>query len=164
MPRNRNIMTRVQRDLLMGGLLLLFAISFYALTYHFSGYEFEEVPNDVGSTFLPRLMLAALTLESIFLIFSSLRRKGKISADSEKPKQLWHSRPLIMFGAFLAYVYLATLFGYVVSTIVFLVLSFYLLGVRKVWLLVVVPPAITLATYYLFEILLDVYLPSGNLF
>jgi vacuolar-type H+-ATPase subunit I/STV1 len=157
-------MNHVQRDLVMGVLLLVFSISFYVLTYYFSGYEIGELPKDVGPTFLPRLMLAALVLGSISLIFSSLRRKGKIPADSDKPKQLWHSRPLIMFGTFLVYVYLAILFGYVVSTIAFLVLSFYLLGVHKVWVLVVVPPAITLATYYLFETLLNVYLPHGSLF
>ena len=69
-----------------------------------------------------------------------------------------------MFGTFLVYIYLATLFGYIASTIAFMVLSFYLLGVRKVWMLVVIPLAITLATYYLFENLLNVYLPTGSLF
>jgi putative tricarboxylic transport membrane protein len=164
MPGNGSTMTRVQRDLLMGVLLLVFAISFYALSYLFSGYEIEGLPKDVGPTFLPRLVLAVLALESIFLIFFSLRGNGKIPPDSEKQKPLWHSRPIIMFGAFLVYVYLATLFGYIASTIAFLILSFYLLGVHNVWQLVVVPPAITLATYYLFETLLDVYLPSGSLF
>jgi vacuolar-type H+-ATPase subunit I/STV1 len=164
MPRNGSTMNHVQRDLVMGVLLLVFSISFYVLTYYFSGYEIGELPKDVGPTFLPRLMLAALVLGSISLIFSSLRQKAKITADSVKPKQLWYSRPLIMFGTFLVYVYLAILFGYVVSTIAFLVLSFYLLGVHKVWVLVVVPPAITLATYYLFETLLNVYLPHGSLF
>lgn len=164
MPGNRSTMTPVQRDLLMGILLLVFAISFYALTYHFTGYELEEMPGDVGPTFLPRLMLAALALESMFLISFSLRKKGKGSPDSVKPTPVWHSRPIIMFGAFLVYVYLATLFGYIVSTIAFMVLSFYLLGVHRVWVLVVVPPVITLATYYLFETLLDVCLPTGSIF
>ena len=164
MPRKSSTMTHVQRDLVMGVLLLVFSISFYVLTYSFSGYEIGALPKDVGPTFLPRLTLAALVLGSIFLIFSSLYKKGKIPAASDKPKQLWYSRPLIMFGTFLAYVYLAILFGYIGSTIAFLVLSFYLLGVHKVWLLVVVPPAITLATYYLFETLLNVYLPHGSLF
>ena len=164
MPGNRSTMTMKQRNLIMGILLLVFAISFYVLTYHFTGYELEEMPGDVGPTFLPRLMLAALALESTFLISFSLRKKGKCSPDSVKPKPVWHSRPIIMFGAFLAYVYLATLFGYIASTIAFLMLSFYLLGVHRVWVLVVVPPVITLATYYLFETLLDVCLPTGSIF
>jgi putative tricarboxylic transport membrane protein len=164
MPDKKTTMTPAHRDLLMGILLLVFAVLFYILTYHFSGYEIEELPRDVGPAFLPRLMLAALALGAVFLISFSLRRGTRSPVASQKPKPLWHSRPIIMFGAFLVYVYLATLFGYVASTIAFLVLSFYILGVHKAWVLVVVPPLITLATYYLFQTVLSVYLPSGRFF
>lgn len=153
-----------QRNLMMGILILSFAISFYALTYQFTGYEFEKMPGDVGPTFLPRLMLAALALESMFLVFFSLRETGKDSPDLVKPAPFWHRRPIIMFGTFLVYIYLATLFGYIASTIAFMALSFYLLGVRKAWMLAVIPPAITFGTYYLFENLLNVCLPTGSVF
>jgi hypothetical protein len=164
MAANKNYMTMKQRNLMMGILILIFAISFYAMTYHFTGYEFEKMPGDVGPAFLPRLMLIALALESIFLIFFSLIEMGKGSPDAVKPAPFWHRRPIIMFGTFLVYIYLATLFGYIASTIAFMVLSFYLLGVRKAWMLVVIPPAITFATYYLFENLLNVCLPTGSVF
>lgn len=164
MARNESTMTQAQRDLMMGILLLIFAVSFYVLTYHFSGYELEKIPQDMGPSFLPRLLLAVLALESIFLIFFSLRVHISAPADSVRLKSILRGRPLVMFGAFLVYVYLATLFGYVTSTIAFLILSFYLLGVRTVLLLILIPPAITLASYYMFEILLNVYLPTGSLF
>ena len=164
MARNESTMTQAQRDLMMGILLLIFAVSSYVLTYHFSGYEFEKIPQDMGPGFLPRLLLAALALQSIFLIFFSLRAHINAPADSVKLKPILQGRPLVMFGAFLVYVYLATLFGYVTSTIAFLILSFYLLGVRTVLLLVLIPPAITFASYYMFEILLNVYLPRGSLY
>ena len=164
MARNESTMTQAQRDLMMGILLLILAVSFYVLTYHFSGYELEKIPQDMGPSFLPRLLLAVLALESIFLIFFSLRAHISAPADSVRLKSILRGRPLVMFGAFLVYVYLATLFGYVTSTIAFLILSFYLLGVRTVRLLILSPPAITLASYYMFEILLNVYLPIGSLF
>jgi hypothetical protein len=66
-------MTQAERNLMMGILLLIFAIAFFALTYHFSGYELEEIPGDVGVHFFPRILLAALALQAIFLIFFSLR-------------------------------------------------------------------------------------------
>ena len=44
------------------------------------------------------------------------------------------------------------------------VLGFYLLGVRSLWPLILIPPAITMASYYLFGTLLNVFLPSGSLF
>lgn len=164
MATTKNTMSMTYRNLMMGILILIFAIASYAMTYHFTGYELEKMPGDVGPTFLPRLTLAALALESIFLIFFSLIGIRKGSPDKARPVSFWHPRPIIMFGTFLVYIYLATLFGYIASTIAFVVLSFYLLGVRKVWMLVVIPFAITLATYYLFENLLNVYLPTGSLF
>jgi putative tricarboxylic transport membrane protein len=144
--------------------LLIFAIAFFVLTYHFSGYELEEIPKDVGAHFLPRLLLAALALQAVFLIFFSLRDHLKTKVDATKPKALFQVGPFIMLGAFLVYVYLATLFGYVISTMAFMVLGFYLLGVRSLWPLILIPPAITLASYYLFGTLLNVFLPSGSLF
>ena len=157
-------MTQAQRDLMMGILLLIFAIAFFVLTYHFSGYELEEIPGDVGVHFFPRLLLAALALQAISLLFYSLRDHLKTVADTASPKALFQGRPFVMFLAFLVYVYLATLFGYIISTIAFMVLGFYLLGVRSPWPLILIPPAITLASYYLFGTLLNVFLPSGSLF
>jgi putative tricarboxylic transport membrane protein len=157
-------MTQAQRNLAMGVLYLIFAILFFVLTYHFSGYELEVIPHDVGDTFLPRILLVALALQAISLICFSLRDHFKSHDDSTEPKAFFQVRPLVMFGAFLAYVYLATLFGYIISTLAFMVLGFYLLDVRSLWPIIFIPPAITLASYYLFGILLNVYLPSGNLF
>lgn len=164
MVEKESPLTKAQRDLMMGVLLLIFAIAFFVLTYHFSGYELEEIPQDVGADFLPRLLLAALALQAVFLICFSLRDHLKTQADATRPKTLFQVRPFVMFGAFLVYVYLATLFGYVISTMAFMVLGFYLLGVRSPWPLIFIPPAITLASYYLFGTLLNVFLPSGSLF
>lgn len=157
-------MNQVQRDLFVGIALLFFAVFCYVLTYHFSGYEIERVPQDVGPAFLPRLLLAALFIQCVFLVIFSLRGLGKGAADSVKPQTILQGRPFIMLGAFLLYVYLATLLGYILSTIIFLVLGLYLLGVRALWPLILIPPAITFASYYLFESVLDVYLPAGSLF
>lgn len=164
MVEKESALTKAQRDLMMGILLVIFAIAAFVLTYHFSGYELEEIPKDVGVHFLPRLLLAALALQAVFLIFFSLRDHLKTKADATKPKALFQVGPFIMLGAFLVYVYLATLFGYVISTMAFMVLGFYLLGVRSLWPLILIPPAITLASYYLFGTLLNVFLPSGSLF
>ena len=164
MVEKESALTQAQRDLVMGILLLIFAIIFFVLTYHFSGHELEEIPMDVGVRFLPRLLLAALALQAVILMVFSLRDYLKTKAVAAKPKALFQVRPFIMFGAFLVYVYLATLFGYVISTIAFMVLGFYLLGVRSIWPLILIPPAITLASYYLFGTLLNVFLPTGSLF
>ncbi len=153
---------REGRDLVMGLLLLAFAVFFFVLSFFFTGMETDEQTTDVGPAFLPRLLLVAMALEAAFLIVSSGR---KIRAGQTSPtlSRLWHRRPLIMFAAFLIYIYLATLIGFIPSSIAFLLLSFFMLGVRRWWLLISLPPAVTLAVYYLFSVLLNIPLPSGSL-
>lgn len=154
-----------QRDLVMGVILFLLALAAFALTFHFSGSDFEEIAHDPGPKFLPRILLLALIMQSVFLVYKSAARNNEpADRSAPKPEPITQIRPLVMLAAFLAYVYLATCFGYVAATICFLGLSFYILGVKKIYLLLALPLAITAATYYLFEILLDVYLPSGSLF
>jgi hypothetical protein len=155
-----------QADLIMGILLLVLSIFFYVLTYHFSGYEIEKIPHDMGPAFLPRLLLGALVLESIVLVFQAILKKGKSDSDGKpvKLKPIFQGRPMIMLGAFLLYIYLTTLFGYNVATLAFVFLAFLFLGVRSFWVLILVPPIITLATYFLFGTVLNIYLPSGSLF
>lgn len=157
-------LTRKQGDLVMGCVLLAFSIFFYIMTYNFSGYEIEKVPFDTGPTFLPRLLLIALAIESVALLIIAA---GKKITESEAPKKLdavFQSRPMIMLAMFLAYIYLTTFFGYIIATLAFMVVAFIILGVRSIWTLLLVPPLITAATYFLFGTVLNIYLPEGSLF
>ena len=153
-----------QGDLIMGVLLLVLSILLYILTYHFSGYEIEKIPHDMGPTFLPRLLLGALAVESIVLILLAVVKKEESASASARLKPIFQWRPMIMLGAFLLYIYLTTLFGFIAATIAFMLLAFFLLGVRSIWTLILVPPIITYATYLLFGTLLNIYLPTGSLF
>ena len=149
-----------QGDLTMGIIMLTFSAVFYYLSYHFSGYEIEKVPYDVGPAFLPRLLLGALTIEAVALILSAVSK----SADTRRMKPIFQLKPIVMLASFVVYIYLCLFFGYIVATMVFMILAFFLLGVRGVWTLVLVPPLITLATYFLFGSILGIYLPTGSLF
>ena len=166
MNRETGFLSVKQGDLIMGILLLVLSIVLYILTYHFSGYEIETIPNDVGPALLPRLLLVALAVESIVLIILAFVKKGKFDSDGEpvKLKPIFQRHPMIMLGSFLLYIYLTTLFGYNIATLAFVFLAFLLLGVRSFWILILVPPIITLATYFLFGTVLSIYLPSGSLF
>ena len=159
MIRKGRIITKVQQDLVMGIIFLVLAISFFAMTFQFSISELERKTIDLlGPAFVPRLILLALILESFVLIF---RKRGNLSTVNEKKTAFWQLRPFVMLGLFLVYITIASLLGYIISTISFLVLSFYILGLHKLWQLAVVPTVITLAIYYLFEKVFDVWLPSG---
>ncbi len=158
-------MSQIQRDLVFGIGLLAFVAPFYWLSYHFTGQEILERARDVGPTFMPRLLLIALAVQAACLVALSLKNLlGNSKPTLAPPPALWHLRPALMFASFLVYVYLATVLGYIVSTMAFLALSLLLLGERKLWKLILLPPAITLSIYLLFENLLEVWLPAGIIF
>lgn len=149
-----------QGDLTAGILLLSFSVVFYYFSYHFSGYEIEKIPHDTGPAFLPRLLLGALAMEAIALILSAMSK----NAQSVPMKPVFQLKPMVMLAAFVVYICLTTFFGYIIATMAFMLLAFFLLGVRTMWTLILVPPLITFATYFLFGSVLNIYLPSGSLF
>lgn len=150
-----------QRDIILGGLFLIFAITFFGLTFMTSGYELESVPFDMGPTFMPRLMLGALVFESVVFILLTVSRPK-----NDQPKALapiFQKRPIILLGVFMIYVYITSLVGYIPATIVFMVVGFLLLGIRSLWVLILISPLVTITTYFLFSNLLNIYLPTGSL-
>ena len=160
MGEKQSSLTVKQGDLTMGIILLVFSVVFYYFSYHFSGYEIEKIPHDIGPAFLPRLLLGALAIEALALILQAVSR----NAESARMKSIFQFKPLIMLASFVVYIYLTTFFGYIIATMAFMLLAFFLLGMRTVWTLILVPPLITFATYFLFGSALNIYLPSGGLF
>lgn len=160
MGEKQSSLTVKQGDLIMGIILLGFAVALYYSSYHFTGYQFETVPYDMGPAFLPRLLLGAMAIEAIALILTAVSK----STPSDRMKPIFQLRPVLMLSSFVVYIYLATLFGYILATLAFMILAFFLLGVRTAWTLILVPPLITFATYFLFGSVLNIYLPGGSLF
>lgn len=149
-----------QGDLIMGIIFLIFSAAFYYFSYHFAGYEIEKVPYDVGPAFMPRLLLGALALEAVALILSAVSKK----TDVVSMNRIFQLKPMVMLASFVVYIYLTTFFGYIIATMAFMLLAFFLLGIRGIWTLVLVPPLITFTTYFLFGSILGIYLPTGSLF
>lgn len=164
MSEAKSSLTIKQADLLMGCVLLGLSIFLYVWTFNFGGYQLEKVPFDPGPAFMPRLLLIALGLESLVLIISAATRRLAQGEATQYIKAVFQVRPMIILAAFLTYIYLTELFGYIIATMAFMLLAFFLLRVRGVWSLLLIPPAITAATYFLFGTVLNIYLPSGSLF
>ena len=160
----KSSLSKEHGDLLMGAVLLTFTALFYLLTYKFSGYTMDETAHDVGPTFMPRLMLIVLGIESIGLLIAAGLKIARLSETKTPLPKVLQARPFIMLAAFLAYIWLTTLFGFLIATEAFMLMALFLLGVRGLWTLLLVPPAITAATYFLFSNLLNIFLPVGSLF
>ncbi|MCB2191363.1 MAG: tripartite tricarboxylate transporter TctB family protein [Deltaproteobacteria bacterium] len=164
MDKMQDIRMRARQDLIIGFCLSLFSMGSYLFTYHFSSQQLESVPGDLGPAFFPRLFLLALLAVSIFIIVSSLRKMAKIPADDTPRPKLFQGLPFVMLILFMLYICLSLLVGYIPATIIYLGLTFYILGVRTIWQLATIPPVLSLVTYYLFQGLLDIYLPTSCLF
>lgn len=160
MEEKQSSLSVKQGDLIMGVILLAFSVVLYYFSYHFAGYEIEKIPYDMGPAFMPRLLLGALGVEAIALTLSAISK----NAEFHPMKAIFQLKPIVMLASFVVYIYLCNFFGYIIATMAFMILAFFLLGVRGIWTLVLVPPLITFSTYFLFGSILGVYLPTGSLF
>jgi putative tricarboxylic transport membrane protein len=157
-------MRREQLEFIAGMVMGALSLVLYVLSYDFTGYKIMSQARDVGPTFMPRILLILLAIQSGVLIVQSCRSmKRCIPGGSNEKVHLFHLKPVLLFFVFLVYVYMAVLLGYLTSTFLFLIGSFFLLGLRRPWMLLVIPPATTVLVYLLFERVLGVWLPKGIL-
>jgi hypothetical protein len=154
-------MTQRKGDILISVTLIGFSIFMYFLSYHFSGFRLEKESSDIGPSYIPRLILFFLAFSSACLILLRLHVRKK---EKRLPISLFSQRPIAILCGFILYIGLAMVVGYGPSTFLFLLISFLILGVRKVWILLFLPPTFTLMIYYIFEKLLKVWLPKGLFF
>ena len=154
-------MTQRRGDILISSVLIVFSIFMYVLSYYFSGFRLEKESLDIGPSYIPRLILFFLAFSSACLIILRLhiRKKEKTLLISLFPRRI-----IGILCGFILYIGLAIVVGYGPSTFLFLLISFLILGVRKVWILLLVPPTFTVMIYYIFEKLLKVWLPKGFIF
>ena len=72
-------------------------------------------------------------------------------------------RPMIVIIGLVAYVALLNTLGYLIATLVFSIVLLRVLGAKRVWALALAALCISLASYVLFDRVLNVTLPAGIL-
>lgn len=138
-------------DIVSAGLLLALAVAMLALTFNFPP---PGQPNDPGTAAFPRIVGGALT---IFAVLQLLR--------AEKGEPLprgWAA--LRVFGILVLLAIYATvleMLGFILATVLFLFCAILLAGARRPLYLILVPPTLSVALFYLFFRLLEVSLPRG---
>jgi hypothetical protein len=153
-------MTQRASDIVLCIVLIAFSAVMYMFSYHFAGFQLERDTADIGPKFVPRVTLFLLALSSTSLIYFRMRSKEK----EESPLVSFFSRRLVLtLCGFIFYIALTMMVGFCISTIFFILVSFLVLGVRKFWILLLIPPALTAIIYYVFE-KLNVWLPRGLAF
>lgn len=112
------------------------------------------------------IISAALILTAVVYAYLSLEKAARAPAIAPpQSREPWVSRIVIaVFGAFAVYAYLIELFGYVVPTILFLLVEFRLLGVRS-WKSNVLLTAVVAAAFYIvFVRYCEMVFPHGAFF
>ena len=118
------------------------------------GFPEPGQPEDPGTAALPRLIGGALVILGLMLLFNAER-------NSFLPEEGTRMRTLLIIVLGGAYTFTLTPLGFMLSTLVFLVLGLLIMGIRSILRLVLVPVLVTVVVYYLFTAALGVYLPSG---
>jgi len=88
-------------------------------------------------------------------------KAGGAGKTGESFGTIW--RPMIVIIGLVAYVALLNTLGYLIATLVFSIVLLRVLGAKRVWALALAALCISLASYVLFDRVLNVTLPAGIL-
>src|SRR5690625_3944213 len=150
-------MQRGVRDISTGFVLFLFSMFGYLIANEFGG---GESLGSFGPSFFPKLVLITLAILSLSLLI-----KGIVSLKTDKTKININVKKIIrvVFYIFLLIIYINLFFitGFIMSTILFLIISQYLFGVRN-WMKIIIISIITpILLYYFFTGLFNIPISSG---
>lgn len=108
----------------------------------------------MSAGFYPGLLFILLGICGIILIFEGWRRDTKVPIS----KFYWDKLiPIIVL--FLVYAFLLGTLGFQISTIIFVFLFMFILGIRKIFTLIWVPLVSTFVIYYVFDKIFMIRLP-----
>ena len=116
------------------------------------------VASGIAADFYPKLLFVVLAACGVLLFI-----QGSIRSAEEQvpfPRTDW-KRILITFVMLLAYAYLMQFTGFIISSIVFMVVFMLFLGERKVLNLILVPVIGSVAIYLLFGKVFMIALPTA---
>lgn len=127
------------------------AVLFYVVTFSFP----EEA---VGPAAIPYLWITVLIVMSVYLLIRALTERVEPDPRSGRLDVL-----AVFIGATIAYLVFMQIFGYYVSTFVFLASIIYLLSYRRYVMIVAVSGGWLLFAYFVFQKMLYIPLPRGKL-
>ena len=104
------------------------------------------------------MILISMSLFAEGIKDKKLKEEEPTGKVEEKEKVYWKD---VLFTIFISIVYYITmdLIGFIVSTILFLVILFVFLGERRKWLIAIISVSTAAIIYFIFGVLLHVMLP-----
>ena len=133
---------------------------FYLTPYQIDYYRGKLNMSGFPTHFYPNFLVVLLFICSLILIYRSL---SSYAQEKGVDKFSFHLRPIILSGTFFGYIVLLDLFGFLISTPVFLVVMMLLLGAKNLIKIILVTGIFIPFVYYLFNWFLRLLLPVGRL-
>ncbi|UXH46028.1 tripartite tricarboxylate transporter TctB family protein [Rossellomorea vietnamensis] len=149
---------RTKPDRIISLVLLVFAVVYLALSYRLPAFPYAVIDSDV----LPKGLGYLLIILAIVLFL-----QAKDDTDADKERRYVKKEDLIILlsvlAALLIYIFLLEPVGFLLSTILFLLVIPFVLGFKKKVTTVLVAFLFSGVMYYSFNYLLNITLPQGIL-
>jgi putative tricarboxylic transport membrane protein len=141
-----------------GGCILLA----FCCAYGVLALDIPTTTTQMGSAFSARTMPFALAIVGISLSLCLIFLPGKTQVTNQAPVYWFKGAAFIVLMS--AYGFVIRPFGFLVATIAFLTLGFWLLGERRIITLIVLPAIVATLFWFLLSELLGVYIAPGPAF
>lgn len=142
-------------DISTGIVLLLFSIIGYTMAVDL---ESRNTAMNYGPDFFPKLVLTLLAITSIILFANAIRKFKKSTERIEVNKKVVIT-VLTFILIIIGYVTLFFFTGFIVSTIVFLLIGQWAFGMRNIFVISMTSIVLPIALYFLFVFFFKVPLP-----
>ena len=151
--------------------VVVFAVGVFL--YHAAdNFEFEEVSGRIGPGAWPKLVLVLLLATALWGVVSSVLRAGRMGPEKRsaaeeaealaRPPEIYPYRVWLAVGVTLGYLFLMPIFGFFLTTIVYVFLLIYLGHYRRIWRVAGLSVAIAFCFMFLFMRVVYVALPTGS--
>ena len=144
-------MKTLDKDVVAGGFLVALGLLGFAVSSQIENMAVTRL----SGAFYPNILFSVIILCGIGLVYQGKTRTEKVPLPSFKWKQLFQ-----MVIALLLYVFLMEYIGFVLSTILFMIVSMWLYGERRIKILLPVSVVVSVIVYLLFTQAFLIVLPT----
>ena len=124
----------------------------------------QDVVMKIGPDFFPRIIAVAMTIASLFLLVQTLTNKTPEEAvQTLNLKDAGILRALAFLILAVVYVSVMDFLGFIIATIICLLVGMYILKFRNLKNMVLVSLGTAMGVYFAFASILGIQLPSGLL-
>lgn len=140
--------------------LILFGCFYSYLTLHLPD---RNLPNTLGSSFMPWVLVICLYLLSILLLLQSIFKGSAETCDYAISKKEGLGILFLVF-IILTYIKVMSLIGFLLVTPIFIAVLMIIIGARKWKEIVLTSILVTFAIFLFFQKVFQIILPAGEVF